>query len=136
MDEYGLHSLVHNDAVLFEINKCMYGLPQAGLLSQQRLVAHLAEHGYMQDVHVPCLFKHSSRSTIFTLVVDDFGIKYKTLDDTEHLIKCLQLLYEIKMDKTGSRYLGFIIVFDDAEQTMSLSMPDRLYPQTPRALLP
>jgi hypothetical protein len=67
-----------------------------------------------------------------------FGIKYKTPDDAEHLIKCLQLLYEIKVDKTGSRYLGFTIAFDDvyAEQTVSLSMPDRLYPQTPRALLP
>jgi hypothetical protein len=57
----------------------------------------------MQDVHVSCLFKHSSRSTIFTLVVDDFGTKYKTLDDAEHLIKCPQLLYEIKVDKTDSR---------------------------------
>ncbi len=73
---------------------------------------------------MPCLFKHSSRDTMFTLVVDDFGIKYKTPDDAEHLIMCLQLLYEIKVDKTGSRYLGFTIVFDDAEQTVSLSMPD------------
>jgi hypothetical protein len=56
--------------------------------------------------------------------VDDFGIKYKTPDDAEHLIKCLQLLYEIKVDKTGSRYLGFTNPFDDAQQTVSLSMPD------------
>jgi hypothetical protein len=35
-----------------------------------------------------------------------FGIKNKDPDDAEHLIKCLLLLYEIKVDKTGSRYLG------------------------------
>ncbi len=36
INKYGLHALVHNNAVLFKINKCMYGLPQAGLLSFRR----------------------------------------------------------------------------------------------------
>ncbi len=73
--------------------------------------------------------------TIFTLVVDGFGIKYKTPDDAEHLIKCLQLLYEIKVDKTGSRYLGFTIAFDDRCRADSVPQYAGLYPQTPRALL-
>jgi hypothetical protein len=124
MDKYNLRPLVHRDSVLFEIRKCMYGLPQAGLLSQQRLIAHLAAHGYVQDANVSCLFHHAARRTAFTLVVDDFAVKFKTRADAEHLISILELQYELKKDWTGSKYLGYTIVFDDLAHTVSLSMPD------------
>eukprot|EP01034_Spumella_vulgaris_P021900 gene21900-27977_t len=124
LDKYSLRPLIHRDAVLFEIRKCMYGLPQAGLLSQQRLIAHLAAHGYTQDSNVPCLFHHAERRTAFTLVVDDFAVKYKTRADAEHLISSLQLLYELKINWTGDKYLGYHIVFDDTAGTVSLSMPE------------
>ena len=92
---HNLSQLIHNDAILFEIKKCMYGLPQAGLLSQRRLVAHLESHGYRQHPNVPCLFKHDTRGTTFTLVVDDFGIKYKSKDDDLHLINALENVYKL-----------------------------------------
>ena len=44
---YNIADMVHNDHVLMEISKGIYGLPQAGKLSQDRLVAHLATHGYI-----------------------------------------------------------------------------------------
>ena len=34
---HNLEPLFYNDAVYFQIRKCMYGLPQAGRLSQLRL---------------------------------------------------------------------------------------------------
>jgi hypothetical protein len=61
--DLGLAEFIHNGSVLFEIGKCMYGLPHAGLLSQQRLVAHLAAHGYHQVPYVPCLFRHTEYGT-------------------------------------------------------------------------
>jgi hypothetical protein len=45
---HNLELLFRNDAVYFQIRKCMYGLPQAGRLSQLRLISHLAKHGYHQ----------------------------------------------------------------------------------------
>jgi hypothetical protein len=123
MDKYALHALIHNGAVLFEINKCMYGLPQAGLLSQRRLIAHLAEHGYIQDAHVACLFRHAERGTTFTLVVDDFAVKYRRKEDADHFIATLQLMYELKVDWTASKYLGYTIEWDDIAKTVALSMP-------------
>jgi hypothetical protein len=54
----------------------MYGLPQAGRLSQIRLIEHLARHGYHQCPNTPCLFRHRTRDTTFSLVVDDFGVRY------------------------------------------------------------
>ena len=95
-----------------------------GYLSQKRLVKHLHEHGYVQDVNVPCLFRHYQRGTIFTLVVDDFAVKYKNDEDADHLINILNKLYVIKVDKAASKYLGFNIQFDDTKHTVTLSMPD------------
>ena len=103
------HINITNSSILFEINNGMYGLPQSGLLAQQRLVKHLAEHGYT-ETSTPCLFRHNTTGTVFALVVDDFGIKYTTREGAEHLIRTLQLLYEIKIDWIGRTYIGFTIV--------------------------
>ena len=122
--KYALDKYEHRGAVLFQVNKCMYGLPQAGLLSQQRLVAHLEQHGYIQHDHVDCLFHHAERGTRFSLVVDDFGVKYHGLDNANHLIDTLKKLYDIKVNWKGDKYLGFLIEFDDNEHTVTLSMPE------------
>jgi hypothetical protein len=45
---HNLTPFIHNNAVYFEIRKCMYGLPQAGRLSQLCLILHLKEHRYHQ----------------------------------------------------------------------------------------
>jgi hypothetical protein len=40
--QYNLTPLIYNQHVYFEIRKCMYGLPQAGKLSQTRLIVPLS----------------------------------------------------------------------------------------------
>jgi hypothetical protein len=122
--EFGLDEFIHNDSVLFEIGKCIYGLPQACLLSQVRLVGHFADHGYHQVPCVPCLLKHAERGTTFTLVVDDFLVKYNTEADADHFLDTLRLQYEITVDPTASKYLGYAIAFDDTAHTVTLSMPE------------
>ena len=67
----------------------MYGLPQAGLLAQNRLIAHLATHGYHQT-EATCLFHHETNGTDFSLVVDDSGVKYATNAGAQHLIDTLR----------------------------------------------
>jgi hypothetical protein len=99
--KYELGKYKQRDAVLFQVNKCMYGLPQAGLLSQQRLVTHLEHHGYIQHKNVDCMFHHPERGTRFSLVVDDFGVKYRTEADAKHLIETTsEKLYDIKVNWT------------------------------------
>ena len=60
------------DFVIAEIRKGIYGLPQAGKLAQDKLIAHHATHGYRQARYTPCLFKHDTLPVMFTLVVEDF----------------------------------------------------------------
>ena len=113
-----------NGAVIVEINKGIYGLPQAGILAQDRLVKHLAEHGYHQAKHTPCLFKHDTNSVTFTLVVDDFGIKYTNDADADHLMTVLRKLYVMTEDRdTTQKYVGITITHDRKARTITLSMP-------------
>ena len=122
MDTHTLRSFIDHQSILFEVTKGLYGLPQAGLLAQQRLIAHFAIHGY-HETRTPRLFRHVSNGTDFTLVVDDFGIKYSTKQGAQHLIDTLRLLYIIKIDWTGSTYIGFTIKFNVPKHTVSLTMP-------------
>ena len=50
LDRYNLHPYITHGHVYFEIRKCMYGLPQAGKLSQLRLIDHLSQHGFTHSM--------------------------------------------------------------------------------------
>jgi hypothetical protein len=43
--------------------------------------------------HTPGLWKHQTRPIRFTLVVDDFGVKYCGEDNFEHLVKAQKTLW-------------------------------------------
>ena len=123
-EQHNLKILAHNDAVIMRIDKSIYGLKQAGILSQQRLIAHLAEHGYLQCKFTPCLFMNATNGTAFTLVVDDFLVKYKNESAKLHLINCLQELYQITVDTAQvQKYVGITIDYNRAKRYMDLSMP-------------
>ena len=46
ISQYDLLPLIHNDYVMVEIRKGMYGLAQAGILANTCLQLHLKNHGY------------------------------------------------------------------------------------------
>ena len=123
MDQYNLWPLVHNDHVMAEVRKGMYGLPQAGILAYQRLVKHLNSHGYFATANTPGLFRHRTRPVTFTLVVDDFGVKYVGDQHAQHLIDTLKSLYTITTDWTGSLYCGLTLKWDYDKRTVDISMP-------------
>ena len=113
-----------NGRTMVTIRKGMYGLPNAGRIAQDKLIIHLIADGYYQCPHTPCLFKHMTRNIAFTLVVDDFGIKYKKEEDRDHLFATLRKHYVITTDLEGSKYLGIDIFHDRTLRTITLSMPN------------
>jgi hypothetical protein len=77
LQAYHLQDKIYYKGYLYlEIRKGMYGLSQAGILANQLLRKRLAPHGYTEAKHTPGLWTHHTRPITFTLVVDDFGIKY------------------------------------------------------------
>lgn len=75
IEQYYLESLIIIDYVMVEIRKEMYGLPQAGIIANKRLLVYLYQHGYIPCPHNPGLFKYNILDTMFTVVVDNFDIK-------------------------------------------------------------
>ncbi len=87
----------------------MYGLPQSGLIANELLEKRLNEHGYRQSKLVPGLWRHNTQTIQFTLVADNFGVKYVSKEHTRHLKKVLEMHYKLACDWTGTRYIGITL---------------------------
>jgi hypothetical protein len=98
IDQYALADKAYKGLVLVDISKGMYALHQAGILSFNKLKIHLTTHDYAPCTHIPGLWTHSTRNITFSLVVDDFGIKYTNRDDAIHLITALTEIYTVTTD--------------------------------------
>ena len=124
IDQYKLREKINADGNIFiEVRKGMYGLPQAGILAQQLLEQRLNKHGYVQNQAVPGLWTHKTRPISFTLVVDDFGIKYVGREHAMHLIQILKEHYEISEDWKGAKFIGLTLDWDYTMQKVHISMP-------------
>ena len=87
----------------------MYSLKESGVLSFNQLVKSLVPHGYKLMPYSTGLWQHRTIRTTFALCVDDFGVKYFSKIDANHLINALQKNYKITTDLTGSLYCGITL---------------------------
>jgi hypothetical protein len=86
IEEYKLREkATKNGSIYIKAKQGLYGIPQSGLLASELLEKRLNKHGYRQSKLVPCLWKHDTRPIQFTLVVDDFGVKYEGEEHAQHL---------------------------------------------------
>eukprot|EP00804_Cyclotella_cryptica_P021147 CCRYP_001465-RA/>CCRYP_001465-RA protein AED:0.35 eAED:0.35 QI:0/0/0/1/0.5/0.33/3/0/629 len=112
--EYKLRDLVEpDDCVYIIIILGMYGLPHAGLIANELLENKL----------VPGLWKHKWRPIWFTLVVNNFGVKYVGKEHALHLKSVLESYYPLSTDWTGNRYIGIRLDWDYNNHKVHLSMP-------------
>ena len=89
-----------------KIQRGMYGLKQAGKLANDQLIIFLEPHGY-KPTRTPGLWKHDNKPISFTLIVDDFGVKYKNKKYAKDLMKILSTHSKaVTTDWTGSLYSG------------------------------
>jgi hypothetical protein len=120
LDKHTLHTFIHNNLILMEVNKSMYGFPHAGRIAQDILIERLAKHGN-HETGTTCLFRHNTNGVAFTLVVDDFGVKFK--DTADDLVRCLQLYYTLTIKKNATKFLGLTIAVDPIAREVRLSAP-------------
>ena len=124
LKQYKLKNLQREGKVYVEIQKGMYGLPQAGILANQQLKKHLQPHGYLPCKHTPGLWKHIWRPIKFTLVVDDFGVMYEGKEHVDHLLQVLHKYYpKITTDWAGTIYCGIHMKWNPNYSSVELSMP-------------
>ena len=112
IDQYSLTTIISNVWVYLEIRKGMPGLKQAGLISNDRLKAHLIHFSFALVPRTPALWKHATKPINCSLVIDGFGVKYIGKDNSDHLIQALKnstpspstgpVLYSAKSPSTGT----------------------------------
>jgi hypothetical protein len=76
----------------------MYGFKQAGLLANQLLQKRLASLGYYPARLTPGLWLHKTRPIAFSLIVDNFAVKYVGKHHAEHLRNALLQSHELTTD--------------------------------------
>jgi hypothetical protein len=122
IEKCDLKRLAVNGWVCLDIRKGMYGLKQAGLLENQLLQKRLRPFGYYPARHTPSLWLHNTKPMAFSLVVDDFSVKYVTQSDANHLCDALLQHYEITTDWEGTVYSGITLDWDYKKRTCDISM--------------
>ena len=90
----------------------MYGLAHASIIAQQLLEGRLNNHGYSQSTTTPGFWKHKLRPIRFSLIVDDFGVKYVGNEHAEHLLAAQRETYSVTSDWKGTQYSGMTLDWD------------------------
>jgi hypothetical protein len=121
--QYNLDTHARYGFVFLEIRRAVWGLPQAGILANKLLRKRLKPHGHYECVNTPGLWRHDTRPITFLLVVENFGIKYKGKEHTDHLINCLKEKYKLTEDWAGDLYCGISLKWDYGAQKLNISMP-------------
>jgi hypothetical protein len=125
IEQYNLQMHALNGFVYLEMQRAVWGLPQAGILANKLLRRRLLPHGYYECTNTPGLWKHEWRPISFTLVVDDFGfkVKYVGKKHVEHLIRCINEKYKVTEDWTCDLYCGITLNWNYDERWLDISMP-------------
>ena len=129
---YNLNEIAREGRVYVEARRCIYGLPQSGILANRYLEKRLNDYGYYQSKFTPGLWHHETRDIKFVLIVDDFGVKYTNEEDVEHLKEALTAvspetgkpMFEITTDDKGHKFCGLTLDWDYEEKKVHVSMPE------------
>jgi len=98
LDHYNLHLLIHKGHIYVEIQHGMYGLLQASKLANIQLQNFLAPHGDHPCPITPGLWTHASCDICFTLVIDDFAVRYMDQHNVNNLLAALKDHYQVTED--------------------------------------
>lgn len=121
---YKLQDKIKNGYIYMKTTRGIYGLPQSGKLANDLLKKRLAEEDYFEVDHTPGLFKHKWRPVWFTLVVDDFGIKYIGEEHRDHLLGILSKYCGMETDYNGESYCGITLKWNYEKGYVDISMPN------------
>ena len=87
--QHNLDEKALNGFVYWEIHKAIYGLPNAGRLTNEQLRQKLKPAGFYEVAHTPGLWKHKRQPIQLSLIVDNFGVKYMGKEHIDYLLTSL-----------------------------------------------
>ena len=123
INQYILAEHTKNGFVYLEIRQAIYGLPQAVSLANKLLRKRLAPAGYYGCASTPGIWRHVTQPIQFTLVVEDFSVKYVGKENIEHLLKAFKNNYKFTEDWEGDLDCGIKLDWNYKEGFLDISMP-------------
>ena len=121
---YNLDDKVTPDGYIYiKIQKGMPGLKQAAILAYQHLKNCLEPFGYEPIEGTVGLWHHKTHPMKFCLCVDDFGIKYWSKSDAEHLCNAIGKNFRCTVDHEGKNYCGLTLKWNYQLGYVDISMP-------------
>jgi hypothetical protein len=123
--EYKLDQKVTTEGYIYtEIQKGMYGLPQAGIIAQELLATDSKSMG----THRAKLFQDSGlmQRNQYVLLSWSMTSLSSTQEDANHLISAIKEHYEMTIDKSATKYIGLTIEWDYENGKVHTSMPGYL----------
>ena len=123
IDKYNLRAIAHKGWIYIRIKRGMYGLPEAGILANKLLKERLSKSGYYECQYTPGLYKHVWRPIMFSLVVDDFGVKCQGIQHAKHLKTALEQHYEVSVDWKGKLFCGVTLDWNYEMGHVDLHVP-------------
>ena len=123
VEQYCLKELAVDGWVYIEMRRAVWGLPQAGILTNKRLRRKLALFKHTKCINTPGLWRHETRDITFTLVVGNFGVKYIKKEDVDHVIASIKSNYMLTKDWAGNLYCGITLKWDYVNRHVDISMP-------------
>ena len=118
--KYNLQASTHNGWMYIHIKHGMYGLPEAVILANMLLKTRLSKNGYYECQFTPGLYRHVWRPIMFSLVVNNFGVKCQGIQHAKHLKASLEEHYNVAVDWKGKLFCG--ITLDSVSYT-HLTLP-------------
>lgn len=69
------------------------------------------------------MWRHELQPIKFTLVLDNFGVKYISEENKQHLIDALQSTYHIDINDSRDKYCSLNLIWDFFKQCVHVLMP-------------
>ena len=109
---------------------CLWS-PTGGTLANKYLKKWLNEYGFYQSKYTNGLWKQESHPITFTLVVDNFGVKYIQDEDVQYLKEALKAvnletgmpMFEISVNMAGNLFIRLTMDWDYKNKQVCISMP-------------
>jgi hypothetical protein len=115
--------MAYTGFVHLELRQAVWGLPQPGILANKCLQCKLAPLGYYKHVKTPGLWYHEKQPILFTLMVENFGVKYISQEDIGHLVGTIKSTCTLTKDWAGNLYCGITLDWDYKNRMVNILMP-------------
>jgi hypothetical protein len=93
------------------------------LFDPPRRAPHLQKHSYHQNQTTSGLWKHDTHLISFSLVINNFGVKYAGKENVQHLLDTVWHYYKCSWDWKGEGYCGLTLKWDYKGKKGHVSMP-------------